>query len=115
MSSCFNYVNPSAYRQACDHAAAAGTPRAACLISAAYFAACRKERIFIAIPSACGSCKVGKDEIAIGDSFSVKIPKKEADVVFVIEQDVKNKNIFKDLITPLISEVRSELSHHGIT
>ncbi|XP_034949851.1 apolipophorins [Chelonus insularis] len=115
MSSCFNYVNPTIYRQACDHATSAGTPRATCLMSAAYVAACRHQRVYISIPSACGSCKLGKDEIAIGDSFSVKIPKKEADVIFVVEQDSKNEKIFKELITPLISELKNELAHHGIT
>ncbi|XP_008560242.1 apolipophorins [Microplitis demolitor] len=115
MSSCFNYVNPGIYRQACDHAMSADTPRAACLISAAYYAACRKERVYIAIPADCASCKVGKDEISIGNTFSVKIPKKEADIVFVVEQDSKNEKVFHELIVPMIAELKTELGQHGIT
>lgn len=115
LSSCFNYVNPSNYRTACDHAVGAGTPQAACIISAAYYAACRAERVSISIPAACASCKIGKDNIAIDVAFSVKVPKKEADVIFVVEQEAKNEKIFKDLITPLIAEVKNELKGQGIT
>ncbi|XP_015121091.1 apolipophorins [Diachasma alloeum] len=115
MSSCFNYVNPMAFRQACDHATAAGTPRAACLISAAYYAACRKQGIAISIPTECGACKVGKDKnVAIGDNFSVKIPNKEADIVFFIEQNTKNDKIYHDFIVPLMAEVKNEFKHYGI-
>ncbi|XP_063988684.1 apolipophorins [Diachasmimorpha longicaudata] len=114
MSSCFNYVNPTPFRQACDHATAAGTPRAACLISAAYYAACRKERVSISIPAECGSCKVGKDTVAIGSSFSVKIPKKEADIVFFVEQNTKNEEIYQNLIVPLMAEVKNEFKNYGI-
>nr|UEP64281.1 apolipophorin [Cotesia flavipes] len=115
MSPCFNYVNPGIYRQACDHAMGAETPRAACLISAAYYAACRKERVFISIPADCASCKVGKDEIPIGITHSVKIPKKEADIVIVIEQDSKNEKVYHELIVPMITELKAELTQHGIT
>lgn len=115
MSPCFNYVNPGIYRQACDHAMGAETPRAACLISAAYYAACRKERVFISIPADCASCKVGKDEIPIGITHSVKIPKKEADIVIVVEQDSKNEKVYHELIVPMITELKAELTQHGIT
>lgn len=115
LSPCFNYVNPSNYRIACDHAVHAGTKNAQCLIATAYYAACRAERKPISIPAACGSCKIGKDSISIGDSVSVKIPKQEADVIFVVEQEAKNEQIFKELITPLINEVKNELKEQGIT
>lgn len=115
LSPCFSYVNPSNFRTACDHAVHAGTKNAQCLISAAYYAACRAERKTISIPETCGNCKIGKDKISIGDSVSVKIPKQEADVIFVVEQEAKNEQIFKELITPLINEVKNELKEQGIT
>lgn len=55
------------------------------------------------------------ENIAIGDSFSVKLPQKQADIVFVVEQDVKNEKVFKELIQPLIAEVKNELKHQGVT
>lgn len=110
MSSCFNYVDPKPFRQACDHATAAGTPRAACLISAAYYAACRKQRVAIAIPAECGACK----DIAVGDTFSVKIPNKEADIVFFVEQISKNEKVYHDMIVPLMTEIKNEFKQYGI-
>lgn len=61
------------------------------------------------------NCKVGGNKIDIGDSFSVKVPKKEADVIFVIEQQIPNDKVYKEMITPLMSELREELKQQGIT
>ncbi|KAG7188374.1 hypothetical protein KM043_008028 [Ampulex compressa] len=114
MKNCFNFVNPTEYRNACDQKAT--VEHGPCLIAAAYYAACYEKRVSgISLPSDCLSCKVGDKKIAVGDSFSVKTPKKEADVIFVVEQDVKNEKIFKDLVTPLMADLREELKHHGIT
>lgn len=60
-------------------------------------------------------CKVGENSIDVGDSFSVKAPKDQADIILVVEQDTRNEKIFKDLIPTLITDLREELKHHGIT
>jgi hypothetical protein len=52
--------------------------------------------------------------VEAGDSVSVKVPQKSADVVIVIEQDLKNSEIFKDLITPLVSSLTNDLKAKGI-
>lgn len=67
------------------------------------------------IPPSCTNCKVGGNKIDIGDSFSVKVPKKEADVIFVIEQQIPNDKVYKEMITPLMSELREELKQQGVT
>ena len=61
------------------------------------------------------SCKVGENTVAIGDAFSVKTPKNQADIIIVIEQVEENEKIFKDLIPTLITDLREELKQHGIT
>lgn len=61
------------------------------------------------------NCKVGANEIEVGDTFSVIVPKKEADIVFVVEQQTPNDKIYKEMIVPLMSEVREELKQQGIT
>ena len=61
------------------------------------------------------SCKVGANKVDVGDTFSVKIPKKEADVIFVVEQQTPNEKIYKELVVPLMSELRTELKQHGVT
>lgn len=60
-------------------------------------------------------CKVADAVINGGDSFSVKIPKKQADIIFVVEQVADNEKSFKDLIKPVMNELRTELKQQGIT
>ena len=60
-------------------------------------------------------CKVGDSSIDGGDSFSIKIPKKQADIIFVVEQEADNEKAFKDLVKPLMGELRTELKQQGIT
>lgn len=115
LKNCFNYVNPTHYRDACD-AAANGNPQAPCSLAVAYYSACYYKRVFgISIPSTCTNCKVGEGTIAVGDSFSVKSPKNQADIILVIEQVPENEKVFKDLIPTLITDLREELKQHDIT
>jgi len=53
--------------------------------------------------------------VEAGNSVSVKVPKTSADVVIVIEQDLKNSEIFKELIAPLVSTLTNDLKTKGIT
>lgn len=62
-----------------------------------------------------GNCKEGQNSITVGDAFSVKIPKKEADIIFVVEQAVDNEKVFKELVTSMIPELRNELKQQGMT
>ncbi|XP_011691522.1 PREDICTED: apolipophorins [Wasmannia auropunctata] len=115
LKNCFNYVNPTHYRDACD-AAANGNPQAPCLLATAYYATCYYKRVFgISIPSTCTNCKVGDKTIDIGDTFSVKAPKNQADIVIAVEQVEENEKVFKDLIPTLITDLREELKQHGVT
>lgn len=116
LKSCFKYVNPSQYRDACDHAVAADPAYGACLIASAYHYACYSAGIkTTSVPPPCASCKVGGSSIGIGDTFSVKIPKKEADIMIVLEQSTPNEKVYKELIVPLISQIRDELKQGGIS
>nr|XP_033202794.1 apolipophorins [Bombus vancouverensis nearcticus] len=116
LKSCFNIVNPVLYREACDHATAVNTPNGACIIATAYHYACYEQGVMSTqLPASCVNCKVGANEIEVGDTFSVIVPKKEADIVFVVEQQTPNDKIYKEMIVPLMSEVREELKQQGIT
>lgn len=53
--------------------------------------------------------------VEAGDSVSVKVPQTSADIVIVVEQDLKNSEIFKDLIVPLVSTLTNDLKAKGIT
>ncbi|XP_017790563.1 PREDICTED: apolipophorins [Habropoda laboriosa] len=116
MKSCFDYVNPTQYRDACDHAFAADKEEGACVIASAYHYACyAKGLMSTRIPASCTHCKVGASKVNVFDTFSVKTPKKEADIIFVLEQLRPNDKVYKEMITPLMSELREELKQHGVT
>ncbi|XP_011871153.1 PREDICTED: apolipophorins [Vollenhovia emeryi] len=115
LKNCFSYVNPIHYRDACD-VAANGNPQAPCALAIAYYAACYNKRVYgINIPSACTHCKVGEKSIDVGDTFSVKSPKNQADIVLVVEQVEDNEKIFKDLVPTLVTDLREEFKQQGIT
>ncbi|XP_011166991.1 apolipophorins [Solenopsis invicta] len=115
LKNCFNFVNPTHYRDACD-TAASGNPQAPCLLATGYYVTCLFRGVFgVSVPSACASCKVGENTVAVGDTFSVKSPKNQADIVLVVEQVENNEKVFKDLLPQLITDLREELKQHGIT
>lgn len=60
-------------------------------------------------------CKVGEDTVAVGETFNVKTPKNQADIILVVEQVEDNEKVFKDLIPTLITDLKEELKQHGIT
>lgn len=60
-------------------------------------------------------CKAGDKEVAVGENFDAKIPKKEADIILVVEQNAKNEKLFGEMLMPLVTELRSELKQQGLT
>jgi hypothetical protein len=57
---------------------------------------------------------VSGSSVEVGDSVSVKVPQKAADIVIVVEQDIRNSEIFKELITPLVTTLTNDLKAKGI-
>lgn len=57
---------------------------------------------------------VSGPSVEAGDSVSVKVPQRAADVVIVVEQDIRNSELFKELVTPLVTTLSSELKTKGI-
>lgn len=57
---------------------------------------------------------VSGPSVEVGETVSVKIPQKRAEIVIVIEQDVRNSEIFKELITPLVTTLTNDLKAKGI-
>jgi len=74
-----------------------------------------EDKYFNVYRNVLASCKVGENTIAVGDTFSVKTPKNQADIVLVVEQVEENEKVFKDLISTLITDLRDELKQHDIT
>ncbi|XP_014235825.1 apolipophorins [Trichogramma pretiosum] len=115
LTPCFNYEDPRLFRASCDQLVAAGNKNGACVVASAYVTKCLVKNVYVSLPNECVQCKVGDNSINGGDSFSVKIPTKQADIVFIVEQESDNEKTFKDLIKPVMQELKSELKQHGIT
>lgn len=60
-------------------------------------------------------CEVGAQSLKLGESAQITAPKKEADVVFVVEQLAENEEVYKNLITPLVSSLTNDFKKKGIT
>ena len=119
LSSCFPYINPAAFRTACEHVATEAKSddlkkKAACNLAFAYTQSCRYEHVKVDIPSSCASCSAGNNQVGIGDTVSVKSPQTMADIILVVEQVTPNEEVFKDLVAPLISSVSNDLKAKGI-
>lgn len=110
---CYLFVNPTNYREACQHAThgAAEAQQAACGIASTYASRCREEHIPVSIPKACSSCKVGSQSLAVGDEVAVKVPQKQADVVVVFDM---NLGSHMTVVQEVVNELRRELKNTGI-
>ncbi|PNF29921.1 hypothetical protein B7P43_G07271 [Cryptotermes secundus] len=115
------FVPSAPFREACSHIVAdAATPEAkkaaACSTAAAYVTLVHSRLIFVSLPSDCVHCPVvSGPPVEVGDSVSVKVPQKAADIVIVVEQDIRNSEIFKELVTPLVTTLTNDLKAKGIT
>ncbi|WP_147291044.1 VWD domain-containing protein, partial [Alteriqipengyuania lutimaris] len=114
------FVPSAPFREACSHIVAdESTPeakkKAACSVAAAYTIAAHKY-IHISVPEECVHCSVvDGSPIEVGDSVSVKVPKNSADVIIVVEQDTHNTELFKELVSPLVTTLTNDLKAKDIT
>lgn len=110
---CFLFVNPTNYREACEHAThgAADAQKSACNIATTYASRCREEHIPVSIPKACTSCKVGAQSLDVGIDVSVKVPQKQADIVVVFDNSLGKQ---LTLVQELVVELKRELKNNGI-
>lgn len=109
---CFIFVNPTNYREACEHATHDNfedSQKSACSIAFTYASRCRDEHIPVSIPKACSRCTVGDKPLDVGDEVAVRVPQKHADIVVVFDTSVD-----KQIIQDVISELRRELKTNGI-
>ncbi|PSN46736.1 Apolipophorin [Blattella germanica] len=114
----FSPVAP--FREACSHFVAdESTPdakkTAACRTAAAYVASVRTQYLPLYLPKECVHCKVvGGGHLEVGSTVSVRVPQTQADVVIVVEQVTANSELFNNLVTPLVSQLTTELKAKGI-
>lgn len=111
---CLLFVNPSNYREACEHAVqgAPDAQKAACAIATTYASRCRQEFIPVSIPKACSSCSVANKPLDVGDEVSVKVPQKNADIVVVFDTKLGGQ---LSVVQEVVNELKSELKKAGVS
>lgn len=110
---CFLFVNPTNYREACEHAThgAADAQKDACAIATTYASRCRQEHIPVSIPKACSRCTVGNKPLDVGDEVTVKVPQKQADIVVVFDTKLGAQ---LSVVQEVVNELKRELKNSGI-
>ncbi|KAK9753142.1 Vitellinogen, open beta-sheet [Popillia japonica] len=114
LSLCYPFVNPSNFRQACDHGVAAGVANTEAAIAAAYVLACKSKYIPIFLPSKYVKCENCETPRELYDMYSVKLPQKAADIVFAIDVNEDNEAVYKELIQVLGISLIKDLGEKGI-
>lgn len=110
---CFLFVNPTNFREACEHAThgTGDAQQSACNIATTYASRCRQEHIPVSIPKACSRCSVGTQPLDVGDEVAVKVPQKKADVVVVFDTSLDKQ---LTVVQEVMNELRKEMKNNGI-
>ncbi|RVE54932.1 hypothetical protein evm_000299 [Chilo suppressalis] len=114
--SIFLDVHP--FRQACIHAASGEGEAAlhqACDLARGYVALAVSGLLPAIMPPACVRCVDADTPRNPGDTYELKLPNKQADIVVAVETTVANENAFKTLVVPLVSQLVDNLKSKRIT
>lgn len=109
---CYYFIDPTPYREACEHTSHANGDNlpAICSIATTYASACRLENIPVSIPTKCVKCLNNKE---IGETYTVKSPQNQADIVLVV--DTSNPAILTEFTQNLMTDLRQQLKQRDLT
>ncbi|KAL0810218.1 hypothetical protein ABMA28_011000 [Loxostege sticticalis] len=103
------------FRQACVHAATgADALQQACELGKGYAALAVSGLLPAVVPSVCVQCKDADKPKNIGDSYELRLPNKQADIVVTFETTVSNEKNFKSVVVPLVSQLVDNLKSKKI-
>ncbi|XP_023305746.2 apolipophorins [Lucilia cuprina] len=112
------FIDSKPYRNACDQsvltAAEKDKETVACSVATAYASALKLEDIFVFLPKRCLKCSGQAGQRELGEEFTLKVPTNKADIVFVVDVDVTSI-VMRNLIAPVVTEVRDTLKSRGFT
>uniref|UniRef100_A0A336M8K5 CSON013728 protein n=1 Tax=Culicoides sonorensis TaxID=179676 RepID=A0A336M8K5_CULSO len=102
---CYFLVPFKNFKDACYDAVKTATDKkdAACNMALMYASTCKLENIPVRIPEACAKCNVDGKDVELNDDFNVELPKKQADVVVVLDTKVK-----PEFVNSLVADLRKE-------
>uniref|UniRef100_A0AAR5QJT3 Vitellogenin domain-containing protein n=1 Tax=Dendroctonus ponderosae TaxID=77166 RepID=A0AAR5QJT3_DENPD len=111
---CYPFVSTENFKTACAHGLAANVKDTEESIAKAYVAACQERNIPVHVPESLVKCTNGDKPYSVGDTFSVKLPSKSADIVLIVDTQKSNQVIYEKLIKTLIPEISNELHSKGV-
>ncbi|XP_049881562.1 apolipophorins [Pectinophora gossypiella] len=101
-------LDVSPFRQACIHAVSGSPSNAlqqACDLARGYTALAVTGLLPAVLPPVCLQCTDADAPKKIGDTYEIKLPNKQADIVVAVETTLPNEKNYKSLVVPLVSQV----------
>ncbi|XP_022837131.1 apolipophorins isoform X2 [Spodoptera litura] len=112
------FLDISPFRQACIHACSGDSKEAlhqACDLARGYAALALSSMLPAILPDVCVQCKDADKPRNVGESYELKVPNKQADIVVAFETTKDNEKNFKDIVVPLVGQVLDGLKAKRIT
>ncbi|KAH9637818.1 hypothetical protein HF086_017596 [Spodoptera exigua] len=107
-----------ANRQACIHACSGESKEAlhqACDLARGYAALALTSMLPAVLPDVCVQCRDADKPRNVGESYELKVPNKQADIVVAFETTKDNEKNYKDIVVPLVGQVLDGLKAKRIT
>ncbi|KAL1502570.1 hypothetical protein ABEB36_007695 [Hypothenemus hampei] len=111
---CYPFVPKENFKAACSLGLAANVKNTEVAIAKAYVAACQDRGIPSHVPESLVKCTNSDKPYSVGDTFSVKLPSKSADVVLIVETLKENQQLYDKLVKTLIPEISTEFHNKGV-
>ncbi|CAH0764921.1 unnamed protein product [Diatraea saccharalis] len=113
------FLDAKPFRQACVHAVSGASGAAAvaqaCDIARGYVALAATELLPALMPPACVRCVDADKPREVGDTYELRLPQKQADIVVTVETTVGTEESFKTVVVPLVSQLVDNLKSKKIT
>ncbi|KAM3956905.1 retinoid- and fatty-acid binding glycoprotein apolipophorin isoform 2-T2 [Aphomia sociella] len=107
------------FRQACIHAVtgqnAQNALHEACDLGAGYTALALSTLLPAVLPPACVRCSDAGSPKNLGDTYEIKLPNKQADILVIVETTKSNEKNYKNLVVPLVSQLVDNLKSKHIS
>ncbi|XP_047037209.1 apolipophorins isoform X1 [Helicoverpa zea] len=112
------FLDIAPFRQACVHACSGDSKEAlnqACDLARGYTALAVSGLLPAVLPDVCVKCIDADKPRNVGESYEIKVPNKQADIVVAFETTKDNEKNYKDIVVPLVGQVIDGLKSKRIT
>ncbi|CAH0599019.1 unnamed protein product [Chrysodeixis includens] len=112
------FLDISPFRQACIHACSGDSAEAlhqACDLARGYAALALTSMLPAVLPDVCVKCMDADKPRAVGESYEIKLPNKQADIIVTFETTVDTEKNYKSIVVPLVGQVLDSLKSKHIT